>query len=407
MKKGAVLFTIAAFALTASIASSASWRLHSVPIPQPGARSGLDAIAMAAPGDVWAVGADQPHLTDRTEALHWNAKRWSVVFTPNPSAGWAHFFGVAGRSADDVWAGGTYAPSDAGWPNLHFRALAEHWNGSTWRVVPTPTVGAADTLFDVAVLGPNDAWAVGGYYDSNVSFQNLQCEHTAHTLIEHWNGRVWAVVASPDPGASASFAQPCGPSHPLTSVNALSGVVTLRHDDAWSVGHYWDGTANRTLILHWNGQRWLRVISRNASVAENVLYSVAAVSARAIWAAGTYRPTPNGHYRTLIERWNGRAWRVVPSANVAGQDNQLYAIAARARNIWAVGRHDSIGGGPLAEYWNGRNWAIVPAQKSGDCACSINFNGVAVGPWMVFVAGEFIGTGVHRSLVEMGRQTVP
>ena len=378
--------------------------LRVLPIPEPGARSGLDAIAMVRPGDLWAVGAYQTANSDLTLTVHLQGGSRTVVRSPNPSPGWAHFFGVAGKGANDVWAVGTYAPSNAGWPNLPFRALAEHWDGARWGVVPTPNLGGANVLFAVAVLGPDNVWAVGGYYNSKISFENLQCEHTAHTLVEHWNGRAWRVIASPDPGRNASFVQPCGPSHPLTSVNVLSGVAALGPRNVWAVGHYWDGRANRTLAVHWNGRRWMRVASPNSSAAENVLYGVATPAPRDIWAAGTYRPTPREPYRTLIERWNGRAWRVIPSPSVIGQDSQLYSIAARGRAVWAVGRHDGSGGGGLAERWDGARWLIVPSQKAGDCACSNALNGVAVGPDAVWTAGEFSGATIHKSLAEIAQR---
>ena len=377
--------------------------LHRVPVPEPGIRSGLDGVARVGTGALWAVGAYQGRAsTDRTEAVFGNGKRWRLVRTPNPSPGWSHFFGVAGKGKADVWAVGTYAPSDARWPNLPFRTLAERWNGSAWAIVRAPNVGAADSLFAVGVLGPNDAWAVGGYYRSAISFQNLQCEHPAYTLIEHWNGRVWSVVRSPDPGRKASFAQPCGPSHPRTTVNVLSGISIASPKDVWAVGHYWDGSANRTLALHWNGRAWRRVAVPNASRAENVLYAVTAASQRDVWAAGTYRPRPGARYQTLVEHWDGHLWRVVPSADVAGQDNQLFAIVSRGNDIWVVGRHGGSAGVPLAERWNGARWRIVPSELIAGCACSDVFNGVAEGTRTVWAAGEFLGPTLHKSLIEVG-----
>ena len=377
--------------------------LHTVPVPEPAIRSGLDGVARVGTGALWAVGAYQGRAsTDRTEAVFGNGKRWRLVRTPNPSPGWSHFFGVAGKGKADVWAVGTYAPSDARWPNLPFRTLAERWNGSAWAIVRAPNVGAADSLFAVGVLGPNDAWAVGGYYRSAISFQNLQCEHPAYTLIEHWNGRVWSVVRSPDPGRNASFAQPCGPSHPRTTVNVLSGISIASPKDVWAVGHYWDGSANRTLALHWNGRAWRRVAVPNASRAENVLYAVTAVSQRDVWAAGTYRPRPGARYQTLVVHWDGHLWRVVSSADVAGQDNQLFGIVSRGNDIWAVGRHGGRVGDPLAEHWNGTRWRIVPSERIAGCACSDVFNGVAEGARTVWAAGEFLGPTLHKSLIEVG-----
>lgn len=377
--------------------------LRLVRIPEPGLRSGLDAVRLIRPGDFWAVGSYQQRDTDRTFAEHLNGRIWTYVFTPNPSQGWSHFFGVAGKGGGNVWAVGTYAPSDAGWPNLSFRPLAERWNGRKWAIINAPAKGLSGTFFDIAVLGAYNAWAVGGYYNSKISFQNLQCEHTARTLIEHWNGYAWRVVPSPDPGRKASFPQACGPAHPFTTVNVLSGITAAGPHNIWAVGHYWNGKANRTFILHWNGRVWTRVQAPNASRYENVLYSVA-ISGRFVWAAGTYRPLPSMHYKTLILRWNGYVWQKIKSPDIPHQDNQLYSISAWGGDIWASGRHGGAGGGPLVMHWNGRKWVIIPAQKADGRNSVNNLNGIAVGPQIIWAAGEYINGSIHKSLIETGRK---
>ena len=50
-------------------------------------------------------------------------------------------------------------------------------------------------------------------------------------------------------------------------------------------------------------------------------------------------------FQTLIERWNGTAWTIVPSPNVSERSNELFHIAViRTSDAWAVGAsmtHDS------------------------------------------------------------------
>src|SRR5205823_7288175 len=59
---------------------------------------------------------------------------------------------------------------------------------SSWRVVPTPQVaGELQGVFDVTVRSPNDVWAVGRHHDGYL-----------RTLVEHWDGSSWHVVPSPD-----------------------------------------------------------------------------------------------------------------------------------------------------------------------------------------------------------------
>src|SRR5258708_32819818 len=109
-------------------------------------------------------------------------------------------------------------------------------SGSTcesWTGVPPPNPGTANyrapSLNGVAVVSACDAWAVGQVF-SNGTFQ---------TLIEHWNGSSWAVVASPDPGAGGNF---------------LSGVQAASRTDIWAVGSYTEsGGAQKTPALHLDG----------------------------------------------------------------------------------------------------------------------------------------------------------
>jgi hypothetical protein len=56
---------------------------------------------------------------------------------------------------DDVWA--------VGEQNLN-QTVTEQWNGTSWTLVPSPSVtanGTQDTLSAVTALGAGDVWAVG------------------------------------------------------------------------------------------------------------------------------------------------------------------------------------------------------------------------------------------------------
>ncbi len=62
---------------------------------------------------------------------------WTSTLPPSPGAGDNQFFGVTALSACNVWAVGAYRATATG-PLL---SLAEHWNGTAWKVVPTPRPG--------------------------------------------------------------------------------------------------------------------------------------------------------------------------------------------------------------------------------------------------------------------------
>jgi hypothetical protein len=73
------------------------------------------------------------------------------------------------------------------------------------------------------------------------------------------------------------------------------------------VGYYDNGTANQTLVEHWNGKAWKVQTSPSPSTIDNKLNGVAALSPTDAWAAGSYN---NGTTdRALVERWNGTAWK--------------------------------------------------------------------------------------------------
>ncbi|HLJ35922.1 MAG TPA: hypothetical protein VKU38_19850, partial [Ktedonobacteraceae bacterium] len=68
-----------------------------------------------------------------------------------------------------------------------YQPLIEHWDGSSWKVVASPTFEHGGQFDGIAATSANDIWAVG--YGSK---QLL-------TLIEHWNGSTWTIVKSPNP----------------------------------------------------------------------------------------------------------------------------------------------------------------------------------------------------------------
>ena len=135
---------------------------------------------------------------------------------------------------------------------------------ASWSVQPSPNASSADGLTGVAATSASSAWAVG-FSQSGTA--------PDRTLIEHWNGRAWAIQPSPDAG---------------TGYSDLYGVAATSAANAWAVGG--------TLIEHWNGRRWIVQPSPSVGVSANSLNSVAAVSASSAWAVGSYR----GISRTLV-----------------------------------------------------------------------------------------------------------
>jgi len=128
-------------------------------------------------------------------------------------------------------------------------------------------------------------WAVGDY--------------CGKALVLRLTDRQWRQVPVPSP--------PAGISERLASVAVTSAT------NAWAVGRI----AQRALILHWNGTRWTRArVPVPAGAILTRLAGVTAVSRSVAWAVGQAQ-YPHDVTRLLIERWNGRAWRMAPVPNPA------------------------------------------------------------------------------------------
>jgi hypothetical protein len=160
--------------------------------------SNLNAISADGPNDVWIVGTFLDEISPtffptETYSLHWNGTAWSVVPMPlinssNINA-FFHFNAIKANSPTDVWAVGDSGVVDGG-----SSTLIEHWNGTAWSIVPSPSPGSDDLLSGVTTSNAaNDVWAVG----SDVPAGATQ----AQTLTLNWNGTAWTTVASPDAGS--------------------------------------------------------------------------------------------------------------------------------------------------------------------------------------------------------------
>lgn len=283
-----------------------------VPSADPQPNDVLFDVTSFLPSDVWAVGKTWPSTVDVDSPLveHFDGTNWSAVPTPTPARGYGLLSGIAGASANDVWAvGSEFGATD----EVAGSTLAEHWNGEKWQAVDTPNVGTqGSALSSVAVVSPSDAWAVGSHYTPNGNGKD--------NLIEHGNGTSWAVVPSPD----------------VAIQDSLNGVAAISADDVWAVGNYFvntpTGSEALTLILHFDGHSW-SVVSSPSPGSDDNLFAVTAVSASDVWAVGGGVAASG-----LVEHWNGARWSVAREPSRTGNSNFLYAVTSGpGTGVWAAG----------------------------------------------------------------------
>jgi hypothetical protein len=195
----------------------------------------LLAVSAVSARDVWAAG--NASLSSGVEVPlveHWDGHAWTRVPSPRPTrATMSTLNGLAAESASDVWAVGTAQTETVG------RTLVEHWDGHAWTRVPSPNPGGAPThsfaeFQSVAAISGHNVWAVG--YRSNPKAIN--------TLTEHWNGRAWILVASPDGGWGG----------------ALTSAAAVGAGDVWAVGQTLAQTLRPTALAErWDGRAWRQV----------------------------------------------------------------------------------------------------------------------------------------------------
>jgi len=214
-----------------------------------------------------------------------------------------------------------------------------------WQVANAPDPGTTGYLNGVAAISATDSWAVGSSITSGVG----------QTLVEQWNGTSWNVVPSPNSSST---------------VNGLTAVSAHSATDIWAVGEA-GSTSVVPLIEHWNGTEWSIVSSPSVNSQTTILAAVMAISQTNAWIVGWYDDPSTGLGTTLIEHWNGKAWKIVQSANVTGNNSYLEGVTAlSATDIIAVGYDNNpvnpdVTNQTLVEQWNGTAWNIVKSPSPG------------------------------------------
>lgn len=336
----------------------------------------LNAVAVVSATDIWAVGFGPqpggPAYAKQTLIEHWDGTSWRIVPSPNSPSTYSQveLDSVFALAANDVWAVG-YGENPSGAVSPADITLVEHWDGASWSIVPSPDPDqAVNQLHSIAGVASNDLWAVGLRGEGGAAC----CPY--ESLIEHWNGTSWSVVSNP-------------------GQTALQGVTAVAANDVWAVGTPAAGGGD--IIEHWDGTAWSTVAAPivNANGGGISLRAVTAVSATDIWAVGDQENPligEGGTYDSVTEHWDGTAWTVV---GLALQDSTLYGVTASGpADAWAVD-----GGGLMrTQHWDGATWSVVSTPNPGT---SSGLQGVAaVSSGNVWAVGWTNTNGAWTPLIE-------
>lgn len=210
--------------------------------------------------DVWIMGFAGGHGDDGLVipmSSHWDGSDWTEFEVPVFGNRWNNIENSSASGPNDIWGVGSFRNYAFG-----YHSFMVHWDGAQWSQVPTPLDGTTDdSLWDVAALSPDNAWAVGSI--------------PAGGVILHWDGSEWrhavdssrmprgfsyiAAISPTDIWAVASdnsfwhydgmnWSFHSNPSVPGASFWWRSGgLAASGHGDVWCVGGFSDGTNNFNL----------------------------------------------------------------------------------------------------------------------------------------------------------------
>lgn len=309
----------------------------------------LDAISADATNDIWAVGGGGNFsLKNHLLVLHWNGQRWQQLPT-GVGSDTSFFSSVLALSAHNVWAVGINGGAEA---------IIEHWDGSSWKSVTQPFEGRGSFLQAIAGREPNDLWAVGNATPE---------EGGSESLSEHWDGKSWKIV--PMPGYSQDKR--------LLGNPDFYGLTAFSGTQMWAAGEIELSSvySSTPMIERWNGQQWQVVYgsapqNTNQHAPDALFRSIIALDAQNAWAVGdTGTSDPRSQGYVLVYHWDGQSWKQIkaPSLLFGSEFSSISAIAAD--DMWAVGSSethlaygDSV---TLIEHWDGRSWRAVPSINPG------------------------------------------
>ncbi|MFI0352629.1 hypothetical protein [Actinomadura sp. 9N407] len=301
-------------------------------------------------------------------------------------------------------------------------AVAQAQGESGWRIASSSPDFPRDDFSDIAVTGPDDAWAVG----------SAPCCEIEQQKLSHWDGTNWRPVTPPAPPEGTRYA-------PLTHVGASSpsnvwafgmgadddafvhhwngtawhtsaferglrvqDTAVLGPRSTWFVGARWTGTGEEPIAQHHNGQGWSRTVLPGTPQA------MSASGNGNVWAIGS---AESGGVISM--RWTGSSWKSLPLPKPALEPGvNAYPgdiLALGPRNVWAtavLGKGEGVWPGSVLYHWNGMRWRQVKVDAPQDSLVRLASDGRG-GLWIVSAGIHPSAYLLHYSRGRLTRQAAP
>ncbi len=325
-----------AFRPLAELWNGNRWRVVAMPGPAKLTRSQLSQVSCKFRRFCVAVGYHYSAVGKGFALLaeHWNGTRWRIVQSDNPKAVKSAFLNdvSCGISAGCMAVGGSAGRSGEG------HAIAEQWVRGRWQVLRVRTpAGAVATELNGISCGGRFCMAVGLY--SLASGRVL-------TLAERWTGTSWQLQKSANARA------------PLSDLQAVSCDTS----SLCMAAGFSDWTRERPITELWTHGRWRLV--PGSKPAGGTLSGISCPGPTRCVAVGFAGSKP------LTEAWSGKAWRVLRTPRASGRPaNELNELSCRTGTVRCItvgARYEPgqvVREATLAEWWDGRSWRVMTTRN--------------------------------------------
>ena len=250
----------------------------------------------------------------------WNGSTWTLMTLPEPPNSYQDgvLEGVSCASATNCTAVGSYGSPSSSAVGL---PLAEHWNGSTWKVQtpPAPAGSVGGGLSGISCPTASSCTAVG-------AFQN---GHGYAPFIERWNGSTWKVELDSLPAGDTGA--------------GLSAVSCTSASSCFAAGSYTTGaTSGAPLALRYSHGSWTASQPPIPSATTGSLTGISCVTTAAgsshCTAVGAVTESGTSGGQALAEYWNGRRWAWQATAAPPSRKSLAAVSCAAGGTCIAVGR---------------------------------------------------------------------
>jgi hypothetical protein len=225
------------------------------------------------------------------DVLHWDGSAWQTFKNVPEPAGETNF-GLSGVSCSSVkfcLAVG-FATTD-GDAQIE-QAVAEMWNGTSWRLVSPPAHNLESIFNDVSCTGPTHCMAVG----SLITPKKKPGTFSAVNIAAQWDGSTWHVTHLPgkvgvgfgDDRAELGLGTVACPT--ATSCMAVGNFGARAADDFGGIA------------IAWNGTKWQVTKLAGTVSTLNDVSCPAASDCIAVGRSGNH---------TMAQRWNGKSWSLL------------------------------------------------------------------------------------------------